>query len=153
MSSAVCTAWLLMTVTAAAPEEDWSVAPEPARLVEYQAAAESAPMVVAVPMAGQPAPMPMAPFVRHCGYQGPGLASCLGTSCHTRCYAGANIVYHRRPYDYRIQFDYPWYIPASSLGGACGGHVPTMIAPLPSTRERQDTAQVSDRRSAIRRVD
>ena len=104
---------------------------------------------------------PLAPGLPLCGGCGTPVASLHFCPRRAqRWYTGINVEYYRRPYNYRVQFDYPW-----QLGMRCGVFGQTLVPadrpPLPHAvlaSPRLDGSSLINgttlgRRSAIRSVD
>ncbi len=153
MSTAICAVWLLASVTGAEPAG-----------VAYasESAIGVAPMVH--PLAAAPRMLESSsitsPIVVYHDCRVPEPLLYIDTTCSTRWYTMINVEHHRQPYNYLVQFDYPWHSETGCASHWCVAAPPhpahrpqATLAPLETTEGTRTGGGSMSRPSAIRRVD
>ena len=102
MSTVICAIWLLAAIPGAKPPGSAAIS-EP--VMEEASEGE---MLVAEPLPANRAPVTI-PVVACHGSRRPEPLLYVDTSCSMRWYTMLNGAYHRQPYNYLIEFDYPWH--------------------------------------------
>jgi len=161
MSTAICAIWLLAAIPGA---ESPVVIDEPQAMPEVGevgidvASDESMMSPLRLSTGGDGCLSPPLFVYRGCKCPEPLLY--IDTSCTLRWYTMMNAAYHIAPYNYVVQFDYPWHRESRCMRGR-GHHgmlmpVTKMHAPLAPLAQSGDTCcggEAGSRPSAIRVVD
>lgn len=152
MSTAIYAVCLLVSVVGAEPSDRVSADNTVSAATEEVMSTDMPAVIISDPVG--------APCVMRARYRRPEPLLYIDTSCSMRWYTLLNAGHHRRPYDYLVQFDYPWH-PEPRCGRCVSGNKwaglvlrpHASLAPLAPWNDTLEGGNTTSRPSAIRKVD